>query len=95
MVAVAKRTSSPGCGGLSGGLPPDVVAVVRKRHCRAWRLYVAYPNGNQKVVMWHSNDKVLHVKKHIEEKTDVPVQEQILRKRGSAITLVDEHLLST
>ena len=43
--------------------------------------------------MWNRKDTVLHVKKYLKEKTDVPCQGLISHTKGVSAPLVDEHLL--
>ena len=64
-------------------------------HVRANRLIIVFPNGRQIVVMWNKADKVVHVKRKIEEKTGLPCNLQVLQKRGAKQPLVDEHLLAS
>ena len=57
---------------------------------RLQRINVGLPNGRQIVMMWGRADTVAYIKNHVQNKTCIPVSQQVLVWVGAESPLADE-----
>ena len=60
---------------------------------RVNRIVVTFPNGRQTTVMWNRADTVARIKNHVQNKTGIPVSQQVLVWVGAESPLADERTI--